>query len=182
MLNQATFNSLLTTVANVFHEWGADTEWAIVPPAIIDCDCGEWIDMSYFYDTTPYNWGTGIITYHVSTNGYGGVTVSPVVPIQRNYFNAPLFSQHPEYKDIWNQGFIEICQSPDWWLSGYYFKLQDAYSDLPITFYRGQANQLCIYPVGSTSAKTDCFEYISEYPYSNSYLSNAISRESNSIR
>ena len=167
MLTQSVLNGLLSTVADVFHEWGANTEWAIVPPAFFDADCGDWVTMNQFYNTSPENWAQAIVTYHVKTNGSGGVNVSPYQPIKRFYFNAPLFNGHDEYKPMWNNALVQLCQNPDYYLSGYFIPLQTPYEDLPITFNHGQAAQLCVYPIGSIQPKKDCFKFAYTPKYGN---------------
>lgn len=174
MLTQSVLNGLLSTVADVFHDWGANTEWAIIPPAFFDAECGDLITMNQWYNTSPENWSTAIVTYQVKTNGSGGVDIGQYRPIERYYFNAPLFSGHEEYKDIWNNALIALCGNEDYYPSGYFFPLQEPYSDLPITFYRGSSSQLCVYPVGSISAVSNCFKFAYTPKYGNILEQNQI--------
>lgn len=174
MLTQSVFNALLGSVADVFHDWGANTEWAIIPPAFFDAECGDLLTMNQWYNTTPENWSTAIVTYQVKTNGAGGVDVSPYRPIERYYFNAPLFNGHEEYKPIWNTALQQLCDNIDYYPSGYFFPLQEPYADLPITFQRGAASQLCVYPVGSVSAVTNCFKFAYTPKYGNILEQNQI--------
>lgn len=167
MLNQSSLNGLLTTVANVFKDWGANTEWAIIPPAFFDAECGDILTMNQWYNDSPRNWSTGIVYYRVQTNGSGGVIVGGYQPVKRFYFNAPLFNGHEEYKDQWNDGLISICRDLEYYPSGYFFPLQEPYKDLPITFFHGAASQLCVYPVGSAQAVQNCFKFAYVPKYGN---------------